>query len=50
MPFPKTKSMGTMMSFLKKDKPEWSKKQRIAVALKETGKSSKKRTAYKPEG
>jgi len=42
MPFPKTKSMGTAMSFLKKDKPEWPRKQKIAVALDITGKGKKK--------
>lgn len=41
MPFPKTKSMSSAMTFLKKDKPSWPRKQKIAVALKITGKGRK---------
>ena len=41
MPFPKTKSMSKAMTFLKKDKPNWSKKQKIAVALDVTGRSDR---------
>jgi len=41
MPFPKTKNMGKAMTFLKKDKPNWPRKQKIAVALKITGKGKK---------
>lgn len=35
--------MGKMMSFLKKDKPNMPKKQKIAIALQQTGKSKFKK-------
>lgn len=39
MPLPKTKDMSTMMSFLKKEKPDMPHDQMVAIALKQTGKS-----------
>jgi hypothetical protein len=33
MPLPKTKDVGKLLTFLKSDKPGWSKGQRLAVAL-----------------
>lgn len=38
MPLPKTKDMGTMMDFLKHDKPGMPHKQMVAIALHQTGK------------
>jgi hypothetical protein len=43
MPLPKSKSMSTVMRFLRKEHPEWSVAKRQAVALKHTGKSKPKR-------
>lgn len=43
MPFPKTKDVGLIMDFLKKEKPEMPKKQKIAIALTKAGKSNKKK-------
>lgn len=45
MPIPKTKDVGKVMRFLKKDKPSMPtmpKKQKIAIALSVTKKSKKK--------
>ncbi len=39
MPLPKTKDIGKIMKFLKSDKPGMSRKQMIAIALSQTGKS-----------
>ena len=33
MPFPKTSSVGTIMSFIKKEHPEWSHDKIVAAAL-----------------
>ena len=33
MPIPKTKNVGTIIKFLKKEKPTMSKKQKLAIAL-----------------
>ena len=38
MPLIKTKSMSKMMKFLKMDKPNMPQKQKIAIALHQTGK------------
>ena len=35
MPLPKTKSVGKLLTFLKRDKPHWSHEQQYAVALNE---------------
>ncbi len=40
MPLPKTKNVGKVISFLKKDKPGMPKKQKIAIALSATGKAN----------
>jgi len=42
MPLPKTKDVGKVMRFLKKDKPSMPKKQKIAISLSVTKKSKKK--------
>lgn len=36
MPLPKTKDVGKVIRFLKKEKPNMPKKQRIAIALQHT--------------
>lgn len=33
MPLPKTKNVGKVISFLKKEKPSMSQRQRVAIAL-----------------
>ena len=42
MPIPKTKNIGKIMSFLKKDKPNMSMKQRVAIALSQARKAGAK--------
>ena len=42
MPLPKTKDMGKMMRFLKHDKPGMSHKQKVAIAMHQTGKAGAK--------
>lgn len=39
MPLPKTKDVGRLVTFLKKEKPKMKKKQRIAIALSEARKN-----------
>jgi hypothetical protein len=39
MPLPRTTNVGTIVSFLKKEHPEWSKAQVTAVALEQARKS-----------
>lgn len=41
MPLPKTKNVGRLVKFLKKEKPKMKKKQRIAIALSQARKSGK---------
>jgi len=48
MPFPKKESMNKMWSFLKKDKPGMPRKKKIAIALKQTGKSKFKKKIKVP--
>lgn len=43
MPLPKTRDVGMLIRFLKKEKPKQSKKQRIAIALSQARKSGKNR-------
>ncbi len=52
VPLPKTKSVGTILRFLKKEKPGMSREQMIAIALSKTGKSKNKvrNTAMKHRG
>ncbi len=47
MPLPKTKDVGKVMRFLKKEKPNMSYDQMIAIALSQTGKSYKNKNAKK---
>lgn len=42
MPIPKTKKVGKVISFLKKEKPNMPKKQAIAIALSTARKSGAK--------
>ena len=51
MPLPKTKDVGKVMKVLNKEKPNMSRKQKIAIALNQTGKSkqSKKSSHAKEE-
>lgn len=42
MPLPKTKDIGKILSFLKKDKPTMPRKQKIAIALSQAKKNNKK--------
>ena len=39
MPLPTTKDVAKVISFLKKEKPGMPKKQKVAIALRQTGKS-----------
>lgn len=41
MPLPKTKDVGKVISTLKREKPRMKRKQMIAIALRQTGKSRK---------
>jgi hypothetical protein len=43
MPLPKTKDVGKVMRFLKAEKPNMPQKQKIAIALSQTGKSKFKK-------
>ena len=42
MPLPKTKDVGKVIRFLKKDKPSMPKLQKIAIALRQAGVKKKK--------
>lgn len=42
MPIPKTKDVGKIIRFLKKDKPDMPDNQRVAIALETARKSGKK--------
>lgn len=46
MPLPKTTNVGTVIGFLNKEKPGMSRKQKIAIALHQTGKSKKRKAKY----
>jgi len=50
MPLPKTKDMGKMMEFMNKEHPEMSMKQKVAIALKKTGKGKLSKMAMKARG
>lgn len=41
MPLPKTKDVGKVIDFLKKENPDMSHKQAVAIALEHVGKSKK---------
>ncbi len=41
MPLPKTRDIGKLMKFLKKDRPGMPKKQKIAIALSQARKAGK---------
>lgn len=41
MPLPRTKDVGKIIAFLKKEKPGMSKDQRLAIALSRASKSMK---------
>lgn len=45
MPLPKTNDVGTVISFLNREKPGMARKQKIAIALHQTGKSKKTYTS-----
>lgn len=42
MPLPKTKSVGKVMRFLKKEKPNMPQKQKVAIALETARKAGAK--------
>lgn len=44
MPLPKTKDVGKVIRFLKKDKPSMPKLQKIAIALRQAGVKKKKKS------
>lgn len=39
MPLPRTRNIGTIVRFLKREKPRMSKKQRVAIAISQARKS-----------
>ena len=47
MPIPKTRDIGKIMRFLKKEKPSMSQKRRLAIALSTARKAGKKIKAKK---
>lgn len=42
MPVPKTKDVGTLRKFFKKDHPEWSDKKNLAASLEQARKNGAK--------
>ena len=50
MPLPTTKDVAKVMHFLKREKPRMARKQRVAIALRQTGKSRKVKSGKHPSG
>ncbi|HDP36493.1 MAG TPA: hypothetical protein ENN27_01285 [Candidatus Atribacteria bacterium] len=42
MPLPVTRNIGVIMRYIKKEHPEWSRKQQLAVALSQARKAGAK--------
>lgn len=47
MPIPKSRDVGTILAFLRNDKPEWSSGQKLAVALDIARKTGNKKIKRK---